>query len=139
MPESPSRTNEELLDSGMPGDSLSGDHVDFVLVWDSKSDLSNTQDAKRKRQNFERNLSQEGLILSKDMDEQSGLMFVKLYAPDEVLKRYAEILKFRLPMKTVRCQTTYWLLQTMPAMMLFRLRKIIKIFFRFLEKPSRAT
>ncbi len=103
-PGSPARNREELLDSGFDGERLWGGHVDFVLVWDSKSVLSNSQEAKRKRQNFEHNLIEEGLVLTKDLDEQSGLTFVKLYAPDEVLIRYAEILKFRLPMKKVKAK-----------------------------------
>ena len=55
-----------------------------------------------KRQTFENNLQQEGLILSKDTHSETGLNFVKLTAPHEVLKRYAEILKLRLPMKNFK-------------------------------------
>jgi anoctamin-1 len=31
-----------------------------------------------------------------------ALHFIKLHAPDEVLRRYAEILKLRMPMKKVQ-------------------------------------
>ena len=34
--------------------------------------------------------------------EQKGLNFVRIVAPEDVLKRYAEILNLRLPMKKVR-------------------------------------
>ena len=34
--------------------------------------------------------------------EQKGMNFVRVVAPDDVLKRYAEILNLRLPMKKVR-------------------------------------
>jgi anoctamin-1 len=58
-----------------------------------------TDQAKSKRNTFEHNLEQEGLVLSRQQHLQTGLHFVKIYAPIEVLKRYAEILKLRLPMK----------------------------------------
>ena len=58
-----------------------------------------TDEAKSKRNTFEDNLEQEGLLLSRQQHLETGLHFVKIYAPIEVLKRYAEILKLRLPMK----------------------------------------
>ena len=58
-----------------------------------------TDQAKSKRNTFEDNLEQEGLVLSRQQHLETGLHFVKIYAPIEVLKRYAEILKLRLPMK----------------------------------------
>ena len=73
--------------------------VDFVLVWDSKSELAVTELAKLKRNTFESHLQQEGLILRRDQHSETRLNFVKITAPDEVLKRYAEILNLRLPMK----------------------------------------
>lgn len=54
------------------------------------------------RQVFESNLAQEGLVLSRHEHFETGLHFVKIHAPTEVLKRYAEILKLRFPMKKVR-------------------------------------
>ena len=57
----------------------------------------------RKRDVFERNLEKEGLLLEYLPAEKSGLNFVKIHAPETVLKRYAEILKLRLPMRKVRC------------------------------------
>ena len=73
--------------------------MDFVLVWDSKSEYATTRSSQLKRETFERNLELEGLVLSKDENCETGLNFVKLFVPREVLKRYAEILKLRLPMK----------------------------------------
>ena len=58
-----------------------------------------SDESKSKRSTFESNLEHEGLILSRQQHLETGLHFVKIYAPDEVLKRYAEILKLRLPMK----------------------------------------
>ena len=68
-------------------------------MWDSKSELSASAAFKNKRETFEYHLKQEGLMLSRDEHEETGLNFVKIYAPSEVLKRYAEILKLRLPMR----------------------------------------
>ena len=55
-----------------------------------------------RRQIFEENLRNEGLVLEAEPRDPSGLHFVKIRAPLDVLKRYAEILKLRLPMKKVR-------------------------------------
>ncbi len=54
-----------------------------------------------RRQIFEDNLRNEGLVLEAEPRDPSGLHFVKIRAPLDVLKRYAEILKLRLPMKKV--------------------------------------
>ena len=42
------------------------------------------------------------MVESLDGGEQKGMNFVRIVAPDDVLKRYAEILNLRLPMKKVR-------------------------------------
>lgn len=76
--------------------------VDFVLVWDAKTDASRTEEAKERRKIFERNLEDEGLRLEREKIEGTDYNFVKIRAPIEVLRRYAEILKLRLPMKQVR-------------------------------------
>ena len=57
--------------------------------------LSCLQILKHKRDTFESNLEQEGLILNRERHIETGLNFVKISAPDEVLKRYAEILNLR--------------------------------------------
>ena len=67
-----------------------------------RSELATSDAAKQRRQVFERNLEKEDLILEYLPEEPSGLNFIKVFAPDNVLKRYAEILKLRLPMKKVR-------------------------------------
>ena len=68
--------------------------VDFVLVWDSKSELSALDSTKVKRDTFEFNLEQEGLELSRQQHLETGLHFVKIYAPMEVLKRYVYIFSY---------------------------------------------
>ncbi|XP_017853044.1 anoctamin-1 [Drosophila busckii] len=71
--------------------------VDFVLAYH----VNKQQDevAIRKRQIFEANLMREGLQLE---HEQVQLMhFIKLHAPAEVLQRYAEILKIKMPLKCI--------------------------------------
>lgn len=92
--------------------------VDFVLVWkkllphddDERSDVSKQKDIDdidkketervEKRDCFEENLILEGLEIEREtVDEE--INFVKIHAPLEVLRRYAEILKLRLAMKEV--------------------------------------
>lgn len=48
---------------------------------------------------FEKNLMKEGLELEYEQAESNGLHFIKVHAPKEVLRRYAEILKLKLPMR----------------------------------------
>lgn len=75
--------------------------VDFCLVWDSNNELSNTEEARQRREIFERNLEEEGLILEREKLESSNYNFVKIHAPHEVLCRYAEILKLKMKMRDV--------------------------------------
>jgi hypothetical protein len=91
--------------------------IDYVLAWkyqlipDNKSDVQMStkerEDLKtkeklrsEKRENFEENLIKEGLELESDIIF-GEIHIVKIHAPIEVLRRYAEILKLRLPMKEV--------------------------------------
>ena len=90
-------SNKEFQDANL---FIEDDKVDFVLVWDSHSKCADANS--ETRQVFESNLAQEGLVLSRHEHFETGLHFVKIHAPTEVLKRYAEILKLRLPMKKVR-------------------------------------
>jgi anoctamin-1 len=56
--------------------------------------------AVEKRQIFEENLVKEGLEIER-VDGPGTLHFIKIHATEEVLRRYAEILKLRMPMKQV--------------------------------------
>ncbi|KAI4465729.1 ngep-related [Holotrichia oblita] len=67
--------------------------VDFVLVWDAHSEDATTAEAFCKRRIFEENLMKDGLNIEYEDPEQNGLNFVKIHAPQEVLRRYSEILK----------------------------------------------
>lgn len=73
--------------------------VDFVLVWDEFDGEAQTYRSVEFRRVFETNLEKEGLQLEYEPVEPNGLHFIKIHAPREVLRRYAEILKLRLPMK----------------------------------------
>ena len=86
-------------------------YIDFVLVWETPS--SNSLDiplkeeghvTAEKRRIFERNLEEEGLHLERETLEGSNLNFVKIHSSMTVLRRYAEILRLRMPMKEVRPQ-----------------------------------
>lgn len=55
-----------------------------------------------RRRTFEANLENEGLQLEREQTQH--IHFVKIHAPQEVLCRYCEILKMRMPIKRVREQ-----------------------------------
>jgi Dimerisation domain of Ca+-activated chloride-channel, anoctamin len=93
--------------------------IDFVLCWkkllpgDDDTSAKGIAEAKEverketerteKREIFEQNLVNEGLEIERvTVDDE--INFVKIHAPLEVLRRYAEILKLRLPMKEVSQQ-----------------------------------
>ena len=48
---------------------------------------------------FQENLEKEGLELEEDISGGDALNFLKIHAPVEVLRRYAEILKIRMPIR----------------------------------------
>lgn len=74
--------------------------IDFVLAWKKAEERTTIERIKEiKRCIFEDNLRHEGLEL--EIEDDGDLHFVKLHAPLEVLRRYAEILKLRMPMKEV--------------------------------------
>lgn len=77
--------------------------IDFVLVWthDDDEENPNIEDNRsKKRAIFEENLLKEGLQLEHETVE-GDLNFIKIHAPFEVLRRYSEILKLRMPMREV--------------------------------------
>lgn len=73
--------------------------IDFVLVWQAIDDPDKEDEYYTKRNIFEENLVNEGLELEREIIE--GIHFTKVHAPFEVLRRYSEILKLRMPMKEV--------------------------------------
>lgn len=75
--------------------------VDFVLVWrEDFAESPGREDRTNKRDTFEANLMNEGLELEHELIDDE-FHFVKLHATVEVLRRYAEILKLRMPMREV--------------------------------------
>lgn len=68
--------------------------VDFVLAY-KQNDLREANI--RKRAIFETNLEFEGLDLERDTTQ--SIHFVKIHAPHDVLTRYCEVLKIKLPLK----------------------------------------
>lgn len=62
-------------------------------------DKEGKPDDVEKRERFEENLRIVGLKLEKE--ESQRIHFVKIHVPREVLCQYAEVLKLRLPIKTV--------------------------------------
>jgi len=77
-----------------------GRPVDFVLVWEEDFADPKWNDYKEMRTIFMQNLRHEGLIVEEvDNGGSKDLRFVTISAPLEVLCRYAEILKIRLPIR----------------------------------------
>ena len=75
-----------------------------MLAWDGRDEVASSPEATSKRRVFEENLRKEGLVLESlgEEEQQKGMNFVRIAAPEDVLKRYAEILNLRLPMKKVK-------------------------------------
>lgn len=73
--------------------------IDFVIVWQPVEDPKEEDLNCTKRAIFEDNLCNEGLELERETVEQ--INFTKIHTPLEVLRRYSEILKLRMPMKEV--------------------------------------
>ncbi|XP_043284882.1 anoctamin-4-like [Venturia canescens] len=103
--------SEEDGESNVPNDFITSSSlyfrdgvrsIDFVMVWDQNNEYTLTYKCNKLREIFEKNLESEGLMLEYEPPEPSGLRFIKIHAPQEVLRRYSEILKLRLPMKEVR-------------------------------------
>ncbi|PVD28803.1 hypothetical protein C0Q70_11398 [Pomacea canaliculata] len=95
----PSRTKPKDLDSqtrNMYFDDKAR-KIDFILAWSIKPNKKSIE-AQRARELFENNLKQEGLELEYDK-KGDEIHYAKIHAPYEVLRRYADILKLRLPMK----------------------------------------
>uniref|UniRef100_A0A1B6JRQ4 Anoctamin n=4 Tax=Homalodisca liturata TaxID=320908 RepID=A0A1B6JRQ4_9HEMI len=73
--------------------------IDFVLSWDENCEIASSLSSIEKRKTYEDNLCEEGLDIEAEFIEETGLHFLKIHAPLEVLHRYTEILKLRMPMK----------------------------------------
>lgn len=72
------------------------------MVWDNRTAAANLDVAERRRAFFEGQLAEDLHLENDDAEEGSALSFVKIHVPKDVLKKYAEILKVRMPMKEVR-------------------------------------
>lgn len=71
--------------------------VDFVLAWlDGKQ---SNEILAQKRAFFEAHLQTEGLAIEREQTDK--LHIVKVHVPKVVLRRYAEILRLRMPIKAV--------------------------------------
>ncbi|XP_008215745.1 anoctamin-5 isoform X1 [Nasonia vitripennis] len=86
----PSQTETNVVNESQNN---SAEGVDFVLAY---VDNGNSVQA-QKREAFERSLLDQGLHLEYEQNRQ--LCFVKIYASEEVLCRFCEIMKLRMPIK----------------------------------------
>ncbi|XP_077297344.1 anoctamin-5-like isoform X2 [Arctopsyche grandis] len=74
--------------------------VDFVLAYDPNDHKKPYKDRNPiKREIFETNLIAQGLELEKE--ENQKIHFVKIHVPKEVLCRYCEIMKMKMPIKQI--------------------------------------
>ncbi|XP_034487339.1 anoctamin-1 isoform X2 [Drosophila innubila] len=73
--------------------------IDFVLAYKINAHEPTETENTEKRRVFQENLIHQGLEVELSQKEQ--IYFVKIHAPLEVLRRYAEILKLRMPMKEI--------------------------------------
>lgn len=74
-----------------------GRRIDFVLSYDPKTE--DNLNKKKCREIFQTNLESEGLALEFDKPDHGLRWYVLIHAPWEVLSRYADIMKCRMPMK----------------------------------------
>ncbi|XP_030556231.1 anoctamin-1 isoform X2 [Drosophila novamexicana] len=75
--------------------------IDFVLAHTINAHEPTEAENAEKRRVFQENLVQQGLEV--ELSQKDQIYFVKIHAPLEVLRRYAEILKLRMPMKESLC------------------------------------
>ncbi|XP_076338167.1 anoctamin 1 isoform X2 [Tachypleus tridentatus] len=75
--------------------------IDFVLLYTSPSGIQKSTLHKHMREVFEENLKDEGLELEYDTESVTDVNCVKVHAPWEVLTRYADIMRLKMPMKKV--------------------------------------
>ncbi|XP_078330446.1 anoctamin-1-like isoform X5 [Crassostrea virginica] len=73
--------------------------IDYILAWSTEGKPEKLAHSKEARAVFEENLEKEGLKLERDEKEGAEIHYLKVHAPYEVLTRYAEILKVRMPVK----------------------------------------
>lgn len=109
------RYHSELDDDQFLSDGVS--KIDFILVRRQRQSSPDV-DHRARQKIFEQNLESEGLIMETvDGDNASSPIFVKIHAPWDVLRRYAEILKIRMPMKKLSCLSgRKHLLERLPGM-----------------------
>ncbi|XP_037944876.1 anoctamin-1 isoform X2 [Teleopsis dalmanni] len=75
--------------------------IDFVLAYKLHQNPQTESENEEKRRVFEENLTQQGLEIERVTKQREQIHFVKIHAPLEVLRRYSEILKLRMPMKEI--------------------------------------
>ncbi|CAG2172170.1 unnamed protein product [Oppiella nova] len=79
--------------------------VDYVLVHMKTNQIKTNDEsiAAKSRNVFESNLREEGLELEYADDIGGyGYVFAKIYTPWHVMTRYAEVMKLKMPMKTIQ-------------------------------------
>ena len=73
--------------------------MDFVLAYQIETTNSNNG---KKREFFRKNLEKEGLQTEEETSQK--IHFVKIHVPYDVLRRYCEIMKMKMPTKKIKDQ-----------------------------------
>ena len=74
--------------------------IDFVLVWEEKPNSTSFEGNAAKRQTYLAELRKAGLEMEEGENiEANSIYFLKLHVPQDILKKFAEILKMRMALK----------------------------------------
>ena len=74
--------------------------IDFVLVWEEKPNSMSFEGRAAKRQTYLAELRKAGLEMEEGENiEANSIYFLKLHVPQDILKKFAEILKMRMALK----------------------------------------
>ncbi|KAJ8314470.1 hypothetical protein KUTeg_006620 [Tegillarca granosa] len=75
--------------------------IDYILAWKTTGKPIDLEESSKARAIFEKNLKKEGLHIEYDQRKGEEIYYAKIHAPWEVLTRYTEILKIKMPVKKV--------------------------------------
>ncbi|XP_022645886.1 anoctamin-1-like isoform X2 [Varroa jacobsoni] len=105
VPQSQRKRPKRLKQPGVCYMSDGYSKVDFVLAYDPTSKIG-----QKKRDIYEQELIRAGLKLDYAQSSLSrgGLMFIKISAPWEVLSTYAEVMRFKMPVKESCLRRQEW-------------------------------
>ncbi|XP_013110531.1 anoctamin-5 isoform X2 [Stomoxys calcitrans] len=108
--------------------------IDFVLAYKINPQQNVEEMHEKKRQKFESNLMSVGLEIEKVCKEREQIYFVKIHAPLDVLRRYAGILRLRMPMKEIPGLSA---VNNSTIRMWYKLKRVIRFFMNYIYVDER--